>query len=67
MLVLDGTRKSRDPIGDYDLYVHLAEAFQWTPDQVDRLDPDFIVELIAKMNARAEHQKLQQERKKKKR
>jgi hypothetical protein len=42
--------------------VLLADTYQWTPQQVDALDPDFVTELIAKLNAKAQHQQTQQKR-----
>lgn len=40
-------------MGRYDLYVLLAERYHWTPEEVGRLDPDFVEELIAKLEAEA--------------
>ena len=48
--------------GPFDLYVSLAVRYQWTPDQVDALDPDFIEQLLAYQEAEAEETKRQQAR-----
>jgi len=32
----------------------LAEKYQWTPEQVNRMDPDFIEEVLARTRAEAE-------------
>lgn len=32
----------------------LAVRFNWTPDQVGRMDPDFVEELVARINAGSE-------------
>lgn len=34
----------------------LAESHNWTPEQVDRMDPGFIDELFAYKQARADHE-----------
>lgn len=34
----------------------LAEAYSWTPEQVDRLDPAFVDEVLIARQARADHQ-----------
>ncbi len=46
------------PINEWDIYVNLAYRFNWTPEQVDALDPDFLDSLSARseaesMNAKA--------------
>jgi hypothetical protein len=42
--------------------VILAEAHGWTPEQIDRMDPDFITELFAYKDARATHQEADADR-----
>lgn len=39
------------PRGEFDLYVQFAVRFRWTPQQVNALDPNFLEELIAYLNA----------------
>jgi hypothetical protein len=36
--------------------VTLAEAYGWTPAECDRLDPDFVDELLIRRTARADHE-----------
>jgi len=43
--------------------VNLAEAHNWTPAQVDALDPDFVDELLLAKQARADHELLSQKSK----
>ena len=43
-------------MGDFDLYVMLAERHHWTPEQIDRFDPDFVEELMAHHTAKAENE-----------
>lgn len=38
------------------MYIALAERFYWTPEQVDRLDPTYLEELIAKLTAVDHHE-----------
>ena len=45
-----GSRPPR-PIGDFDLAVSLAIRFGWTPEQIGRLDPDYVDELLARLSA----------------
>jgi uncharacterized small protein (DUF1192 family) len=40
----------------------LAERYHWTPQQVDALDPDFVTELSARINAGARQQEIQRKR-----
>lgn len=47
---------------EYDSYGMLAERYQWTPEQVDRLDPDYIDYLLARIAAESDYQ--ESERKK---
>jgi hypothetical protein len=46
--------------------VVLAKQFRWTPEQVDRMDPFFVDELMAYIDAEAEHQKELEKREKRK-
>jgi hypothetical protein len=56
------TLRRDEDVGDWDLYVLLADTYQWTPQQVDGLDPDFLTELLAKITARADHADMQRKR-----
>lgn len=38
----------------WDLYVILAARFGWTPDEINRMDPDFVDELMAYLHAERE-------------
>ena len=49
-------------VGEWDGYVALAEHHNWTPDVVDRLDPDFILELLTFHDARGDHLEAERER-----
>lgn len=57
--VFDGDAETAG--GDWDLQVLLAEAHDWTPEEIDRLDPDFIAELLAEKQAKAEHDEAESE------
>ncbi len=54
-------------MGEWDEEVMLAEWYHWTPDQVGRMDPDFIDEIFARKRAEVEHQKRQEARAKRER
>jgi hypothetical protein len=54
LLVFDG--KEQTAGGRYDTYVLLAESHNWTPEQVDRMDAQFIAELFALKTARSDHE-----------
>lgn len=41
----------------------LCEAHNWTPTQVDALDPDFVEELMTQKQARTDHELLSQKSK----
>lgn len=47
------------PSGDYDLYVLMATRYQWTPEEVNALDPHFLEELMAFQAAEARHDEKQ--------
>jgi hypothetical protein len=49
-------------VGGYDVYVMLAERYHWTPEQVDRLDPDYIDELMIRISVEAEHQEIERKK-----
>jgi hypothetical protein len=51
-LILNGSKPKRQR---WDIYVTLADRYQWTPEQVDRMDPDFVDEMTAYMNAAVDH------------
>ena len=36
------------------MLVILAERYHWTPEQVSRMDPDFVVELLIRIRAESE-------------
>lgn len=54
MRVFEG--KERTAGGRYDIQVMLAEAHGWTPEQVDRMDPQFIAELFAQKTAKGDYE-----------
>lgn len=43
--------------GEFDTEIALALRFNWTPEQVGRMDPDFIDELAEALRAEAKHTK----------
>jgi hypothetical protein len=43
--------KPEPAIGDWELCIALAERYHWTPEQIGRLDPDFLEELGARFDA----------------
>lgn len=49
-------------VGGYDAYVMLAERYHWTPEQIDRLDPDYIDELLIRMSVEAEYQEAERKK-----
>src|SRR4051794_15656674 len=57
---LDAARRGRKParsqsgVGDYDNEIALALRFGWTPEQIGRLDPDYLEELIARLQAESD-------------
>ena len=59
--VYDGKHKGGE-VGGYDTYVMLAERYHWTPEQVDRLDPDYIDELLMRMSAEADYQEAERKK-----
>ena len=58
-----GSRPNNEPVGDYDLFVTLAERYHWTPEQICRMDPDFLEEVTARIRAEAEAEKRKARRK----
>lgn len=42
--------------GEFDLYVLFAVRFNWTPQEVNALTPEFIDELLAYQAAEAKHE-----------
>lgn len=50
------------PVGGYDVLVALAEHYHWTPAQVGRMDPDFIDELLVRMRAEADVERVRRKR-----
>ena len=57
------------PVGGYDEYITLAVQYNWTPEQVNRMDPDFINEILTRLTAEwdAEKAKRKAEERKRKR
>ena len=45
-------------MGEWDLYITLSERHGWTPDQVDALDPDFLLEKLAFIRAEGDYEAL---------
>lgn len=54
--------KLKQPAGDWDWYIILADRFGWTPQEVDALDPDFIDELDSWMAADGDYAKVLKKR-----
>lgn len=46
-------------MNEWDLYVVMAVRYQWTPDEVDGLDPNFLDSLLAYQQAEAMNNKQQ--------
>lgn len=42
------------PVGEYDAYIVLAERYHWTPEQICRLEEDYITELLARSRAESD-------------
>ena len=42
------------PVGEWDAYIVLAERYHWTPEQICRLEEDYITELLARSRAEAD-------------
>ena len=56
---LDNERKGRRSraayaVGQWDIYIAVAERYHWTPEEFGRLDPDFLEELSAYWSAQAD-------------
>lgn len=47
---------TRQPAGHYDLFVDLAVRFNWTPEQIFKMDVLFVDELVMRLEAEAEHE-----------
>ena len=45
----------------------LAERYHWTPEQMGSMDPDFLVEALARLGAEAELSREEQQRQERKR
>lgn len=59
-------KKIDGPVGRYDLLVTLAERYQWTPEQVLRMDPDFVDEIVIRCRADADDRAMRKRRGKQK-
>jgi hypothetical protein len=57
---LQGRQKTA-ACGYWDYYIMFAMKFDWTPEQVDDLDIQFLEEITARMEAEAELEKRQKE------
>lgn len=53
-------------MGHYDTYSMLAAAHGWTPEQVNRMDPDFITNELARLAALGRYRQEQAEASKRK-
>jgi len=49
------------PVGRWDPYIVLAERYQWTPAEVQALDPDYLEELMARLAAEADHEEAERQ------
>lgn len=68
MAAYNGKLGEKEPVGEYDLYLMLADRYGWRPEDVNRMDPALIDELRAKMRAErilAEERRRAAERKRK--
>lgn len=55
--LLEGRYKGQ--VGYYDLEVMLAERYHWTPEQIDELDEEYLVQLLARIRAQGQYEKRQ--------
>ncbi len=56
---LQGVKGQAGASGEFDLYVVLATRYQWTPEEVNNLDPHFLDELLAFQKAEERHNEKQ--------
>ena len=49
--MFEGNHPAGEPVGEHDVYVSLAERYQWTPDQINDMDPDYIEDLLSRIRA----------------
>ena len=62
--MLSGAAKG--PVGQYDVLIVLARKYNWTPAQVAEMDPDYLEELLTMIRAEDDHERVRQEREKRK-
>ena len=51
MAAYNGKLGMAEAVGEFDLYLLLADRYGWRPEEVDRMDSDFIDELRSKIRA----------------
>lgn len=60
-------KRDAGPAGPYDGLIVLAERYHWTPEQIGRMDPDFVEELAIRLRAEVEAAEAERKRQKRKR
>jgi hypothetical protein len=57
-------RGARSPARKWDLHVMLADAFGWSQQEVDGMDPEFAEEVLAFLLAKKQHEQMEARRRK---
>lgn len=47
-------REVEGSVGECDLYLMLADRYGWTPEEVGRMDPDFVQEVTIRLRAQGD-------------